>query len=338
MPAEGVGVTDSLIIGDVHLGDKAPSSRRGTYAEEILAKLRWCVIYANNPGPGRAPLRVVLAGDLFHLKVPWRTSYALVQETHEVLSAAEEGVDILPGNHDVSHDRLESLSSQPLGALSRMGNIRLLLGHTSELRGIGGIPWDGRFETDKWREVVEAKLVEFSEDPQLKVPELVVTHAPLFPPGKEPGHYYGIAPAEWAALMNAAGVRATYYGHIHDQHGSFEVDGHQFCNNGAISRGSLHEESVNRWPTVTEWHPDKLRFAPVPLPESVVKPPAEVFLFAEAAAKKHSASMTAAFEAALGNVKLANLTVEEVLAYVRAESPSPTVLRVVEAALEVAGA
>lgn len=340
-------MTDALIVGDVHLSDRAPSSRKDTYADEILAKLRWCSIYANHPGPGQGPVPMVISGDVFHIKTPWRTSYGLVQRVHDVLETVEMGVYIVPGNHDVSHDRLESLASQPLGALCRMGNVALLAdelitpGVDPVLPKIKGIPWHREFDGGDWESVVRGYLESWREDGD--VPQLVVTHAPLFPPGQEPGVYNSIPADVWAGVMGEAGVAATYYGHIHEQHGWFEVPAptptdqgvtHLFCNNGALSRGSLHEESVKRWPTVTYWSAEHTAFHPVPLGEEVVKPPEEVFLFEQAAEQRTKESMTQAFEEALGEVKLANLTTEEVLAYVRKEDVPPKVLTVIESVLE----
>jgi 3',5'-cyclic AMP phosphodiesterase CpdA len=326
-------MSDALIVGDVHLSDRPPSSRTDGYAEEILAKLAWCAIYANHPGPGQSSLPMVLAGDLFHIKVPWRTSYGLVQRTHDILRTVERGVWVVPGNHDLSHDRMESLASQPLGALCRMGNVHLLDGYDDALPAINGIPWHGVFDGGDWVSVLERYTGEWLDND--RIPNLVVTHAPIFPGGKEPGVYASIPASQWAAVLGAADIHATYYGHIHEQHGEYEVGSHIFANFGAISRGSIHEESVNRWPAVTQWAEASGRFYRIDLPKEVVKPPEEVFRFAEVEQHKATESMTRAFEAALGEVKLANLTTEEVLAYVRREDVPPQVLTVIESVLEM---
>jgi DNA repair exonuclease SbcCD nuclease subunit len=46
---------------------------------------------------------------VFHIKTPTRNSHALVQRTGEVLTSAGLPVLIVPGNHDLSNDRLDSL-------------------------------------------------------------------------------------------------------------------------------------------------------------------------------------------------------------------------------------
>ena len=325
-------MTDAVIVGDIHLSDRAPTSRRDSYAEEILAKVAWCSIFANHPGPGQGALPLVLAGDVFHLKVPHRTSYRLVQRLHSILATVARGVWIVPGNHDLTNGRLDSLAAQPLGALCRMGNVHELDGHDSALPQINGIPWHEAFDGGDWRSAVEAYIAQWQDDNC--VPDLVVTHAPIFPVGKEPGVYPTIPASEWGGVMRDAGISATYYGHIHEQHGSFVAGGHLFCNQGALSRGSIHEESVNRHPAITDWNGSKCEFYDVPLPAEVVKPPSEVFLFEKAEEKKQAESIVAAFQSALGEVQLPVLTVEEVVSYIRKEGTSAAVVRVVEDALE----
>jgi len=318
---------DCLIIPDVHLSDRAPSSRRDSWADDVLLKLEWCVEYANGLN-----LPIVQSGDMFHLKVPWRTSYGLVQRTHDVLKRAKHGVYVVPGNHDQSNNRLESLDSQPLGALGRMGGVRLLMGADPDLPGIFGIPYLREFDGGDWPEALAPWLSLIEAHPS----ELVVTHAPIFPPGQEPGVYASLDTFEWSRLLGEAGVGATAYGHIHENHGQYMVEGHTFCNHGALSRGSLHEETVNRWPTITTWLGGE--FAPVALPTSVVRQPKDVFLFAEAEARASARSLTEEFTAALGAVQLQNLTTEEVVAHIRSENPSAAVLRMIEECLETAGA
>lgn len=245
-------MTDAIIVGDVHLSDRAPTSRKDTYAEEILAKVAWAALYANHPGPGRGPLPLVFAGDVFHLKVPWRTSYRLVQRLHSILEAVQRGVWIVPGNHDLSNGRMESIDAQPLGALCRMGNVHLLDNYDADLPQINGIPWSEQFDGGNWRGVLETAIAQWQDDG--RVPDLVVTHAPLFPPGKEPGVYASIPAVEWADVLDGAGISATYYGHVHTCHGAYQVNGHWFCNQGALSRGSIHEEDVARWPAITDYN------------------------------------------------------------------------------------
>lgn len=318
-----------LLCGDVHLSDRAPSSRLDSYCDELLAKLAWIGGYANEQD-----LPLVIAGDLFHIKAPSRTSHALVVRTHEVLSKTTRGVWIVPGNHDLHADRLGSLDAQPLGVLSRMPGMRLLMGADPDLPGIFGVPYLSEFDGGDWKKVLAPWLTLATE----AQPELVVTHAPIFPPGKAPSVYASVNPKQWAVQWHGIATH-TYYGHIHDPHDVFTVDSgivgaklHTFANFGAISRGSLHEETVNRWPTVSVF--DAGTFTPVPLPDTVVKPAEAVFRFAEAELAKIAKGSAEEFAAALGAVKLANLTVEEVLHTIKQQTTDPLVLKIVEESIE----
>lgn len=308
----------ALIVGDVHISDKPPTSRTPAYTEQILDKIEFCAQYAL----GRN-IPLVFAGDVFHLKAPTKNSHRLVQRVHEALLGVQ--TFIVPGNHDMSGDRLDSLDSQPLGSLARMDGVALLLGQTDDLPGIAGIPYLTEFDGGNWHDAV---LPWFE---RAKGADLVVTHAPLFPPGSEPGVYFSIPAQQWANLAGRFAITHTYYGHIHDTHGEFEVNGQTFCNAGALSRGSLHESSVRREPTVTLW--TGRDFVRIEVPH---EPAREVFLFEESERKAERVASAEAFTQALGSTQLEQLTLEQVTAILRDEVTDPNVLKVIEECLEIA--
>ena len=110
---------------------------------------------------------------------------------------------------------------------------------------------------------------------------LVVTHAPIYPPTVADNVMFELLPLrEVADAMNNRG--SLYYGHIHEPHYKFEVDGVEFANMGAISRGSLHEYNLARKIQVALWTPEH-GFTPVDVPH---KPANEVFKLADAKEKK----------------------------------------------------
>lgn len=225
-----------------------------------------------------------------------------------------------------SGDRLESLPSQPLGTLSRMKNMNLLIGETVDLPGIAGIPYITEFDGGDWARA----LYEYN-DFDATEPELIVTHAPIFPTGQEPGVYASITTAAWEKYFG--GVFATFYSHIHDNHGVHlsPNEAMQFCNHGALSRGSLHEASVNRKPAVTHWHSDTMTFERIEVPH---KPAEEVFLrdIAEIVAQNKVSALE--FAEALGSTQLAGLTYESLSAILREEVKDDKVLAVILDVLE----
>lgn len=311
-------MSKAIIVGDIHLSDRSPSSRTPAYTEQVLDKLRFAAGTAKEYG---CPL--VLAGDVFHIKAPSKNSHKLVQMTHEALSSVQ--TFIVPGNHDLSGDRLESLDSQPLGALCRMDNVCLLLGATEFLPGISGLPYLTEFDSSEWWTAVEDWQDAIGE------PELLVTHAPIFPPGQAPGVYYSIDPDQWADVFT--GIPATYYGHIHECHGTFtDTKGYmKFCNQGALSRGSLHESSIARKPAITYWNDGDLSFTRIEVPHL---PADEVFLFEQAAKALDNKASAEEFAATIGSTQIEALTFEGILAILKSEVKNKEVMTVIESVLE----
>lgn len=256
-------MTNLLLVGDIHIADNPPSMRTDTYMEDILAKLS----FATQKAAESDCDAIVLAGDVFHIKTPTRNSHRLVQRTGEVLTSAGIPVLIVPGNHDLSNDRLDSLGRQPLGTLTKMEGIELLIGPHPTLP-IFGLPYlhDWVGELPKWMERYRMWCKEKnSEDFGFR--PLMVTHAPIFPPGEDPPYEY-IGGDDWARMMENG---AVYSGHIHDPHGAYKVGGVWFCNMGAISRGSLHEKTLKRVPRVSIWDSERSngssRVSPQAFPE-----------------------------------------------------------------------
>lgn len=293
----------ALLIGDCHLADRPPSVRTETYAQDILDKMAWCVDYANEHTDV-----MVLLGDVFHLKSPSRNSHALVQATATVLEKFKGRVLIVPGNHDLSQDRLESLSSQPLGTLALSPNVSLIDGYDVDT-GIYGIPYlDDR---EKFIEAIaQADIYGFESGSKVT---LIATHASIFPPGENPPY----------AHMNAdqvAGYEGTIpiaYGHIHDPHGFYQANGVWFCNNGAISRGSLHEETLKRSPKVTVFDSTNDYDCPFTSVDVPHKPAEEVFRLESVVSQKAAEGRLDDFLESVGGVSLTTLSVGEIVAHAR---------------------
>ena len=284
----------ALLLGDVHLSDTPPSVRTDSYAQDILDKLKWCVEFANAEDVDC----IIQLGDMFHIKTPSRTSHRLVQATAKVLEQAEANFYVVPGNHDMQHDRLESLSSQPLGALALSPNVEV----------VDGLHWIHKFFAIPYTE----NLIKLSLgiDEAIKAgANLIVTHASIFPPELHPPYDHITADK-----IRTQGIPLAY-GHIHDQHGFYLENGTWFCNNGAISRGSLHEETLKRHPEATLFDSEFSKaglcpFKRVPIPH---KPAEEVFKLVEHQAKQEKAAKLDDFLDSVGGVTLQGLSVEEVV-------------------------
>lgn len=145
-------------------------------------------------------------------------------------------------------------------------------------------------------------------------PALVVAHAPLYPPGQELP-YENFPVWVWAESMGARG--ACFYGHVHEPHGVYQTGGAVFANNGALSRGSLHEYNLTRQVGCTIWDSDRIgeeAFEFVPLD---AKPASEVFRLTEKQQATDMHGRLDEFLASVGSTTLEAVSVESVIAHIR---------------------
>lgn len=335
-----------LLISDLHLCDRPPSSCTDSYTDDLFDLLEQMARVARR----RKVTAVVWAGDIFHIKTPSRTSHELVNRTIDLIHRYPCPVFIPYGNHDIRHDNPASIDSQPLGELYRCGARRLegwggYDAHTQYF--IYGVPWLqgygdwGAYDGDAPHPPIEIHLAdalrgyceEMRPQPGLKVHDaigeitvgaypgkrkaLVVAHAPLYPPGREnPYEYF---PAErWAEAMGGQGY--VFYGHVHESHGVYEAGGVTFCNNGALSRGSLHEYNLTRQVGCTLWDDETGEFEFVPLD---AKPADEVFRLAEKREADELAGRADAFLAGVSGATLGVVSVEKAIAHVRTQGLDP---------------
>lgn len=291
-----------LIIGDQHLADRPPSSRVDGYRNHIMDKLRWIIDYANDCNVDA----VLNLGDVFHIKRSDRNSHSLVQETAAVFGRSKAPVKITPGNHDLAAGyRLESISSQPLGTLGLHPNIDILIGPDKELPlysvpFVEPTPENMQYWTEMYHDAGGPGKYPF-----------ISTHQAIFPE-KEAPIYEFVSAEMWAFAFKS---KYTAYGHIHSRMNAgafYEIDGTIFCNNGAISRGSLHEETVNRKLAVTLFDDsnEDAPFVSVPIP---FLPPEEVFNLEAVEVLNNTTAKVDGFLESLGSSELNYLTVESIL-------------------------
>lgn len=249
-------MTNYLLISDIHLADNPPASRKEGYLDEVM-NLLWQTVDIAKQHNAVA----VWAGDVFHIKTPARNSYSMVGDVVDLALLYPNGLYIVPGNHDLTHDRMDSIHAQPLGQLFKHNSITMLTGTEAIDDGysIYGVPWLQRF-TD---EAVSKALQGYREHEWADGKNsLVVTHAPMYPPGQELKYEF-YDTRKWAEYMDNRG--SVFYGHIHNPHGVYTVDGVKFCNNGALSRGSLDESNLTRKVVATLWSDISGEFYTAPL-------------------------------------------------------------------------
>lgn len=318
-----------LLLSDIHAADKPPSSCTDSYCQDILDLLVQTVRIARERGVAA----VIWAGDIFNIKIPWRTSHWLVQQLVRICVAYGVPLYIVPGNHDIANDRLESLDRQPLGTLLSPGPAILLngwavtCGSPSYEFPLYGVPWQQSWD----HESIDAVLAGYCDREMDGDPALVVTHAPLYPRGRElPYEYYQAN--DWASSMGDKGF--CFYGHVHEPHGVYTERGVTFCNNGALSRGSIHEYNLDRIPAVTIWDSTTGAFEAIPLD---AKPASEVFRLTE---RQEVADAHMKLDEYLEHIQTTTLGVvstEQVLEVIRSKKLGPELEALVQELLEEAG-
>jgi Icc-related predicted phosphoesterase len=309
-----------LCLGDIHATERPPSSCTETYLADLMDLLRQTARLARE----RQVKAVVWAGDVFHVKAASRNSHRLVQLFQQLIPEYGCPVYVVPGNHDLAYDRLDSLAeTQPLGVLIRSGQLRMLNGWCRDGYPLYGVPWQQKWTDDAVRDALAGWREQVFEAGTGTSHPLVVTHAPLYPPGLEL-EFENYPAQKWAEAMGGTG--ACYYGHVHERHGiwraaaSWETETTvengvvTFCNPGAISRGSLHEHNLSRVPACVIWDEEDGSFEEIPLD---AKHPSQVFRLTEAQEVTDMRGRLDEFLESVGRSELEIMTTESVAAHLR---------------------
>lgn len=326
----GLEMTKVLLLSDIHLSDKAPSSCTESYNDDLFDLLYQTVDLALRNDYEA----VIWAGDVLHSKIPMRTSHRTMQRTIELIQSYSCPLYIVPGNHDMLSDRFDSVhDSQPLGVLLRSG-AELLHGWGSG--PFYGVPWlpvwsdkaDDGEPSQRALEAVTAALLDWNYNQGNDKHSLLVTHAPFYIPGYELEYEY-FPVARFADMMGNAG--SVMYGHIHEPHGTYEVGGVTYCNWGALSRGSLHEYNLTRDVCVTEWDSVTGEFTKIVLD---YKPANEVFRLQEVTEIKEAQVNLDAFLSSVGQATIEITSISSIIAHVRTLKLSKDIESVIVSLLE----
>lgn len=318
-------MTKIICVGDLHISDRPPANATDTYTDDIFTMLRWISDYADSVGADA----VVQAGDWFHHKAPGRNSHELVLKSIEAIQYFKVPVWCVTGNHDVSNGRVEDVHNrQPLGVLYEAGLNELVGWHPT--LPLFGVPW-----RESWTEpgdpmVALSDLDDSEEHSRIAVEEqfLVVTHAPIYPPYRADKQLFDLV--DTSELSNAMGNRGyLYYGHIHEDHGIFEIDGVTYANMGAVSRGSLHEYNLTREIKVALWTPED-GFSEVPVPH---RPASEAFKLVEAQEATRDKMSLESFLAAVGQSTLDISSTGSVIEHIQGRTDVPA--NVKQTAIEI---
>lgn len=324
-----------LLINDVHLTNENshPSSCTASYTDDLFDLL----YQASDLAVQLECEAVIQLGDFFHIKSPSRNSHALVQRAIKWAKECIVPVFIVPGNHDLSNDRLDSLhEGQPLGVLYDAGvalkadkYLSVFDSYKNSDRNypIYSIPWQMYWDAEET--IADRAVTKAIEDfVPSDTPQLIVTHAPFFPTGANPA-YEHYSTEKFSRMVNPDGKSnvQVIYGHIHDWQGEYIVNGVRFANYGALSRGSLTESNLTRPVGVTIWDSVIGSFQFI---ELRARPASEVFRVKEVTEVKVKQLKLDQFLESVRQASIQLTSVEAVLSQIRSLKLGKEFERVVE--------
>ena len=257
-----------LFRTDAHLADRGPASWKGDYQAEILSSLEQVGQMARK----YKTTAVLDGGDFFHVKAATRNSHALVVKAAELHRDYPCPTFCVEGNHDLAYNNLSTVGKQPLGVLVSTGVFRVLRDEvftdgTTRVRVVG-VPYSPQRTLDELRAIRKQD----GDDYLVAVIHQLAGENP--PGGVE--DFFGEPVFRYEDLVYDGGPDVWAFGHWHKDQGIVEVQGRRFVNQGALSRGALVRENLERVPKVAliEFSSEGVSTGLVPLK---VAPAVEVF-------------------------------------------------------------
>ena len=227
---------------DVHVADRGPASWRGDYPGELWESLRQVGAIAKD-----VSARAVLdGGDFFHVKAASRNSHDLVRRAADLHAAYPCRTYSVEGNHDITYNDLDSIHKQPLGVLYSTGVFGHLREEVFEDAGVRvrvvGVPYSPFRTADELRAIQKQPGDDF-------LVAVVHSLAGLNPPASVED-FFGEPVFRYPELVTPDGPDCWLFGHWHKDQGIVEQRGKQFVNLGALSRGALNKENLERIPKI----------------------------------------------------------------------------------------
>jgi len=226
---------------DVHISSTNPSSRKGNYEQDIINKLEQIHLVGKKLGVNF----FIFSGDLFNLKAPMRNPHELNSKLIDLFKSFPAPIYATEGNHDLRNDSYETFNEQPLRVIYSSD----ALVQTRDIRKtINGI-------------TLRIRSIPFSEKPDLSKIEkakddvdisIILLHLYSSPDG---GMLYKnkiFSYEELSVLEDDIYVLGHY--HIDQGIQIRKNPGKKdqiFINIGAISRGSLYEDNIERAPKIS---------------------------------------------------------------------------------------
>lgn len=276
-------------INDPHVCDRPPAWRTDTYLDDVFIKLEWSLAQPCDA--------VLIPGDLFHNPAPTRVSHFLVQRWLRLLDRGTSPVLVVAGNHDLSAGRSDSILRQPLGVVCTHPRVMLLDGSGYDF------PDSTRLQGWGWG----ADVHDIRNGCAVRGADIVMLHAPLSPAQLPYGER--MDPLE---LSGCAPI--VVYGHMHGPLEPYRAGETLFVNPGALARGALTPEDVDRTPqiAVIDITAGTLRSVEY-VPVEVARPGSTVFRIEAATTRRSDDEAVARFVEVLGSASVESVTPESLM-------------------------
>lgn len=233
---------------DVHLTDRNPASWKADYPAEIWS----CLEQVGELARKYKVDGVLDGGDYFHIKAATRNSHSIVAQSIDVHRAYPCPTYHVIGNHDIAYNNLDSAGKQPLGVLYSAGAFERLAPDDSGIDGflfedgdvrvrVVGVPYSPKRTLDDLRALKKAPG------------EVLIAIVHALAAENPPAHvedFFGDPVFRYSDLVFEGGPDIWMFGHWHRDQGIVEIEGRKFINPGALSRGALVRENLERVPQV----------------------------------------------------------------------------------------
>jgi len=233
-----------LTSSDEHLADLSPGFRKDDYRSAILDKLAWQADMARR-FQANAVLR---GGDLFHVKEANKTTMATLGHVAKIHAGGSCPTFAVAGNHDMSRNDPDSLPRQPLGVLFRSRAVSQLRDETFEsgtLRvRVVGVEYTVGMEEAHLHDSVRKKD---GSDYTIAFVHALAAYAPE----ERIQSFFHEHIFDYRDLVFDGCPDVYIFGHYHKDQGVQEHLGIKFVNLGAVSRGALTFENMERKPKVS---------------------------------------------------------------------------------------
>ena len=233
-----------IFVGDPHAKHINPRSRLDNYCEAFFDKMKWI----HDAAEKFSADAIILSGDVF-TDPPSSTPYSLTNRLIETFQAMPCPVVSTPGNHDMLYRRMNDLESTPFGCLVKSG--ALVQVDTNQQWSVSSEDNSITFRVNGREYIVKEDLSFLKTLPETEqnTVECMVVH---FNMGLRNEIIFDSQFFAYKQLSkeNKVPLDFVHVGHIHAYDGLHNIGDTVFMRLGALMRGSIATEDVNRIPRI----------------------------------------------------------------------------------------